>query len=131
MGGAAQPPDRLARSQNAYKDNDMQKIILSITLAAACLFFAAAAFAQDGVVSFNKASVQELMAIEDIDIPEELAKAIVDYRKANGPFKSAEDMLKVPGMTQDFMEELNPQVTDDGDVIYDPDAEPALAPSKC
>jgi competence protein ComEA len=34
-------------------------------------------------------------------------------------------------MPQDFLEELNPQVTDDGDVVFDPDAEPALAPSKC
>ena len=109
----------------------MKNSIITLCLAALCLLFAVSAFAQDGIVSFNKASVQELMAIEDIDIPEDLAKAIVEYRTANGAFKSAEDMLKVPGMTQDFMEELNPQVTDDGDVVFDPDAEPALAPSKC
>jgi competence protein ComEA len=109
----------------------MKHLVITLCLASLCLLFAASAFAQDGVVSFNKASVEEIMAIEDIDIPEELAQAIVDYRKANGDYKSAEDMLKVPGMTQDFMEELNPQVTDDGDVVYDPDAEPALAPSKC
>jgi competence protein ComEA len=65
-----------------------------------------------------------------LDIPEELAQAIVDYREKNGPFKRAEDLLKVPGMTQDFLEELNPQEVE-GDVIYDPDAPPALAPSKC
>jgi len=108
----------------------MKKIIVTLCLATMCLLFAVSAFADD-IVSFNKASVNEIMAIEDIDIPETLAKAIVDYRKANGEYKTAEDMLKVPGMTQDFMEELNPQVTDDGDVVYDPDAEPALAPSKC
>ncbi|OIQ50210.1 Helix-hairpin-helix motif protein [Pseudodesulfovibrio hydrargyri] len=109
----------------------MKHLVITLCLAALCLLFAASAFAQDGVVSFNKATVEQLMAIDDIDIPEELAQAIVDYRKANGDYKSAEDMLKVPGMTQDFMEELNPQVADDGDVVYDPDAEPALAPSKC
>ncbi|MDD3311760.1 helix-hairpin-helix domain-containing protein [Pseudodesulfovibrio sp.] len=108
----------------------MRKTAIIVCLAGLCLLFAASAFA-GGVVSFNKATVEQIMAIEDIDIPEELAKAIVDYRKANGDFKSAEDMLKVPGMTQDFMEELNPQVTKDGDVIFDPNAEPALAPSKC
>lgn len=90
-----------------------------------------AAFAQDDIVSFNTASAEEIMAIEDVDIPADIAKAIVDYRAANGPFKKAEDMIKVPGMTQDFIEELNPQVTDDGDVVFDPEAEPALAPSKC
>jgi len=63
-------------------------------------------------------------------ITEEIAKAIVDYREKNGAYKTSEDLLDVPGMTQDFMEELNPIVLD-GDVVYDPDAEPALAPSKC
>lgn len=109
----------------------MKNIIISLSLAAMCLLFAGAAMAEDGIVSFNTASVEEIMAIEDVDVPEELAKAIVEYREANGPFKKADDMVKVPGMTQDFLEELNPQVTDDGDVVFDPDAEPALAPSKC
>jgi len=54
----------------------------------------------------------------------------VKYREANGPYKYPEDLQKVPGMTQDFLEELNPQEMD-GDVVFDPDAEPALAPSKC
>ncbi|WP_243545702.1 ComEA family DNA-binding protein [Pseudodesulfovibrio tunisiensis] len=108
----------------------MKKTILSICLAALCLLFAATAFAGEGIVSFNTANIEEIMSIEDVDIPESLAQAIVDYRTANGPFKKAEDMIKVPGMTQDFIEELNPQVID-GDVVFDPDAEPALAPSKC
>lgn len=94
------------------------------------LGFVSLALAGDGIVDLNTATVEQLMAIEDIDIPEELAKAIVDYRTKNGPYKKAADFLKVPGMTQDFMEELNPQV-EDGKVFYDPDAEPALAPSKC
>lgn len=108
----------------------MRKIVIPLCLAAICLLFAASAYA-GGIVSFNKATAEQIMAIESIDIPEDLAKAIVDYRKAHGPYKSAEDLLKVPGMTQDFMEELNPQVTKDGDVVFDPNAEPALAPSKC
>lgn len=85
---------------------------------------------EDGIVDLNKASVEELIAIEDLEMPEQLAKDLVEYRAKNGPFKEAEDFLKIPGMTQDFMEDLNPQV-EDGKVFYDPDAEPALAPSKC
>jgi len=110
--------------------NRLPKTILAgavFLLLALCLTGPASA---DGIVSFNKATVEELMAIEDIDIPEELATAIVEYRKANGPFKEPDDLLNVPGMTQDFMEELNPALLD-GDVVYDPEAEPALAPSKC
>ena len=91
-----------------------------------------AAIAGDDVVSFNTASVQELMDLDGIEIPEALAKAIVAYREKNGPFKIPTDLSKVPGMTNDFLEELNPVLTEDGsDVVFDPDAEPALAPSKC
>jgi competence protein ComEA len=106
---------------------------LQVLVAALAVFFlvsAPAPVAAQDIVSFNTATVDELMAIEDIDIPEELARAIVAYREANGPFKRPEELQKVPGMTQDFFEELNP-VLRDGDVVYDPDAEPALAPSKC
>ena len=100
-----------------------------ILLAILIIMPAAGALAQ-GIVSLNKATVEDLMAIEDIDLTEEIAQAIVDYRKANGDFKKPEDLLKVPGMTQDFMEEINPVMVD-GDVVYDPDAVPAMAPSKC
>jgi len=109
----------------------MKKFIITMCLAAALMLFAVSAFAQDEIVSFNTASAEEIVAIEDVDIPEDIANAIVKYRTDNGPFKKADDMVKVPGMTQDFLEELNPQITDDGDVVFDPDAEPALAPSKC
>ena len=84
----------------------------------------------DGIVSLNKATVKELMGIEDIRLPEKLCKAIVDYRTKNGPFKDPLDLRKVPGMTNAWFEKLNP-VKKDGDIVYDPDAEPVLSPSKC
>ena len=107
-------------------------ILKSVIIIFALMVFipAAGAIAQDGIVSLNKATVDELLAIEDIELDEEIANAIVNYRDKNGVFKKSEDLLKVPGMTQDWMEEINPVVMD-GDVVYDPDAEPALAPSKC
>jgi len=46
----------------------------------------------------------------------------VTYRGKNGVFKKPEDLLKVPGMTQDLLDEINP-VMKDGDLVYDPDAE--------
>ena len=107
--------------------------ILNVALVMlATVFFlsSASATAQDGIVSLNKASVEELMAIEDLEMDEDIAQAIVAYRKQKGGFKKPEDLLDVPGMTQDWFEEINP-VMMEGDVVYDPDAEPALAPSKC
>ncbi len=107
-------------------------LILTITCIMTASFFCTAAMAQDEIVSLNKASLEEINAlfVDELDLPETLAKSLVDYRKANGEFKSPEDLVKVPGMTQDFIEEINPQLMD-GDVVFDPDAEPALAPSKC
>ncbi len=88
-------------------------------------------YAQDEIVSLNKATLSELKVLfEDLDLPENLARALVDFRSTNGPFKTSEQLTKIPGMTQDFLEEINP-VEMDGDVVYDPDAAPALAPSKC
>ncbi len=87
--------------------------------------------AEEGIVNLNKASVKEMLEIEDIDIPEEIAKAIVEFRTKNGPFKDPTDLRKVPGMTDDMYEEINPVLDEDGNVVYDPDAEPTLAPSKC
>ena len=108
----------------------LKSTFLTLLTAFAILAFTGPAMAE-GIVSFNTGTVEEIMAIEMAAVPRELAEAIVQYRDANGPFKTPEDLAKVPGMTLDFLQELNPQQTDDGDVVYDPDAEPALAPSKC
>ncbi len=101
-----------------------------MTAALLSLSIALPAFADD-IVSFNKATAADIMGIEDIDISDEMAEAIVKYRKAHGAFKTPEELQKVPGMTQDLMEELNPVLDDNDDVVFDPEAEPALAPSKC
>jgi competence protein ComEA len=95
------------------------------------LLFAGSMAMADDVVSLNTGTVEDLMNLPMADIPEELAEAIVKYREANGPFKTPEELSKVPGMTQDYLEEINPQLTEDGDIVHDPNAEPALAPSKC
>lgn len=109
----------------------MQKIVFVLALAVLLLGLSAGTGMAGGkVVSFNKATAEQLANLEDVKIPQELAKSIVKYREANGPFKTPESLAKVPGMTNDFLEMLNP-VVKDGDVVHDPNAEPALAPSKC
>jgi competence protein ComEA len=86
--------------------------------------------AEQKVLSLNKCTVKDLQSIEDFKLPDALCKAIVDYRTKNGPFKDPLQLRKVPGMTNAWFEKLNP-VLKDGDVVYDPDAEPVLSPSKC
>jgi competence protein ComEA len=106
-------------------------ILLLITIA--LILPSSNAFCEDSdIISYNTATAEELMAHEDLELSEDIAKAIVAYRKKNGPFKTPADLLKVPGITGDILEILNPVMSENGnDVVYDPDAEPALAPSKC
>jgi competence protein ComEA len=106
-------------------------------LAAAILVFAvvlggmiSTAQAEQKAFSLNKCTVKDLQSIEDFKLPDALCKAIVDYRTKNGPFKDPMQLRKVPGMTNAWFEKLNP-VLKNGDVFYDPDAEPVLSPSKC
>jgi len=110
----------------------IKKIIITITmLLVTGSMIISPLHAQDEIISLNKGTLSELKVLfEELDLPETLAQALVDFRKANGPFKTSEQLTKVPGMTQDFLEEINP-VEMNGDVVYDPDAPPALAPSKC
>lgn len=110
---------------------NIKPIVLILFLGLSVSFFAGNVLAEEEIVSLNKASLEQIQVLfEELDLPPELAQALVTYRKANGDFKTPEEVVNVPGMTQDFIEELNPQDMD-GDIVYDPDAEPALAPSKC
>lgn len=68
----------------------MKKIAL---LLAALLAYAGTAFA---VVNINSASQKQLEELPGIGPAK--ARAIIDYRKKNGPFKSAEDIRKVDGI---------------------------------
>jgi len=86
--------------------------------------------AEQKAFSLNKCTAKDLESIEDFSLPKSLVKAIIDYRTKNGSFKDPLDLRKVPGMTNAWFEKLNP-VKKDGDIFYDPEAEPVLSPSKC
>jgi competence protein ComEA len=63
-------------------------------------------------VDLNKATQAELEALKGIgDVK---AKAIIDYRTKNGPFKSADDLDKVKGVGKGIIAKLGADVTIDG-----------------
>jgi competence protein ComEA len=59
----------------------------------ALLAFSSAAFAR---VNVNSATAEELEALKDVGPVK--AKAIVEYRKKHGAFKSIDELSKVPGV---------------------------------
>jgi competence ComEA-like helix-hairpin-helix protein len=72
-------------------------------------------------------------------VTDEIAKAIVSYRASKGMFKKPEDLLKVPGITQQVYKAMDPKVGPEGDlyllpkegVTLEEDDTPPLSPSKC
>ena len=67
----------------------------------AAMLFAPAAFA--GPVDVNTADAKTI-ARELDGVGLSKAQAIVDYRKENGPFRSAEDLTRVKGLGQKTVE---------------------------
>jgi len=66
-------------------------------------------------VNFNTASSFKLLKLDYVS--RDLARAIVNYRDEFGPFRAPADLLKVPGMTPEIMENLTPEANENGDVI--------------
>lgn len=70
----------------------IQSVLLSLLLSISASVFAAQ-------VNINKADVATLSA-ELVGVGEKKAEAIVAYRKANGPFKTAADLMNVKGIAE-------------------------------
>jgi competence protein ComEA len=87
-----------------------------MSLFVALMFVCGASFAVD----LNKATQAELEALKGIgDVK---AKAIVDYRTKNGPFKSADDLDKVKGVGKGIIAKIAGDVTIDGKPLGVPTA---------
>ena len=94
----------------------MKKIIIAL-FAMFLMTFAGFAAA---VVDLNAATPAELNALKGVGPAK--AKAIIDYRDKNGPFKSVDELAKVKGFGAKTVDKLRPELTVDGA------AAPALAP---
>ena len=91
-----------------------------MAVAMALTFFPSSALAgvEEKFISFNKAPASEFLKIQIVKVPEALANAIVSYREANGPYKTPEDLKKVPGMTDALYDALDP-IEEKGDIVFE------------
>ncbi|RLA94334.1 MAG: hypothetical protein DRG25_02750 [Deltaproteobacteria bacterium] len=60
-------------------------------------------------VNINTASAEELATLKGVG--EKIAQAIIEYREANGPFKSIEDIKNVKGIGEKKFEEIKDSIT--------------------
>ncbi|MDX9761930.1 MAG: helix-hairpin-helix domain-containing protein [Desulfomonilia bacterium] len=60
-------------------------------------------------IDLNTASAEELQIIPGVD--QSLAQNIVEYRQANGPFGSVDDLSQVSGITEENMNTIRDHVT--------------------
>ena len=71
-------------------------------------------------VNVNTATQAELQTLEGIGPVR--AKAIIDYRTKNGPFKSIDDLLKVPGIGENTLSSIRKDLTLTGPTTVSADA---------
>jgi len=87
-------------------------------------------------IDVNKATKEQLGKLPGLNAT--LAKNIAEYRDKSGPFKTPKDLLKVKGLTNEILNNLNPEL-DKGRLYIAPEdpysdedeEEPSLKPSKC
>jgi competence protein ComEA len=97
----------------------MKKLLLAILMWLAVCGVAIAA------VNINTATKEELTTIQGIG--EKRAQDIIDYRTKNGPFKSVDDLEKVPGIGPGMMKQIRSQISVTGKTTID---KPPAAPAK-
>jgi competence protein ComEA len=88
------------------------QLAAAVALAAGLAAGAAAEVPAAGVVNVNTATAEELVRLPGIG--ESKARAILDYRKERGAFKSVDQLREVKGIGDAALERIRSQVAVEG-----------------
>jgi competence protein ComEA len=105
-------PQKAPRRRAAGLRAGLLGICLAAGLAAAFGGAGSVQAGSEGVVNVNTAGVDELVRLPGIG--ESKARAIVDFRKERGAFKSVEQLREVKGIGDAALERIRPHVAIDG-----------------
>jgi competence protein ComEA len=100
----------------------MKRLLLVLVMLVAFSGVAVAA------VTINTATKEELTSIKGVG--EKRAQEIIDYRTKNGPFKTVDDLQKVPGIGPGLMKQIRSQVSTSGKTVIDKPAQKTTATTK-
>ena len=93
-------------------------LLCVLALLAVCAAIGEVESAQpSGVVNINTASVDELQLLPRVG--PSLAGRIIEYREANGPFRSVDEILAVKGIGESSFEKLEPYIVTSGATTLD------------
>jgi len=98
-------------SRQNKKGGLMRKLLLAFIMWFAISGAALAA------VNINTATKDELVTLKGVG--EKRAQAIIDYRTKNGPFKTVDDLEKVPGIGPGLMKQIKSQISVSGPTTVD------------
>ena len=70
--------------------------------------FAAGKVKESEKVNINRTSISQLYGLPGMT--EQLAKAIIGYSMEEGRFDTLNDLLKVPGMTKEYLDRIAPYI---------------------
>ena len=84
----------------------MKRLLLSVLM---CFALSGVALA---VVNINTATKEELTTLKGVG--EKRAQEIINYRTKNGPFKTVDDLEKVPGIGPGIMKQIRSEITTTG-----------------
>jgi competence protein ComEA len=101
----------MRRSNRKKKEGFMKKLLLVWVIWFAIYGVAIAA------VNINTATKEELTSLKGIG--EKRAQDIIDYRTKNGPFKSVDDLQKVPGIGPGTMKQIRSELTTTGKTVIE------------
>jgi competence protein ComEA len=88
------------------KEDSMKRLLLAVVM-----WFAISGVAL-AVVNVNTATKEELTSLKGVG--EKRAQEIINYRTKNGPFKTVDDLEKVPGIGPGIMKQIRSEVTTSG-----------------
>src|SRR5262245_44253356 len=101
----------MRRSNCKKRRNFMKKLLLVWVIWFAICGVALAA------VNINTATKEELTSLKGIG--DKRAQDIIDYRTKHGPFKSVDDLEKVPGIGPGTMKQIRSELTTTGKTVID------------